>query len=48
MADAVCAALAQGGTVQHMSEQVWDALWSQERRQQVGGRGRGERVGGCF
>jgi hypothetical protein len=37
MADAVCAALAKGGSVQHMSEDVWDALWSQERRQQVGG-----------
>jgi hypothetical protein len=35
MADAVSAALAQGGTVQAMSEAVWDALWSKERRQQV-------------
>lgn len=35
MADAVSAALAKGGSVQQMSEAVWDALWSQERRQQV-------------
>lgn len=36
MAEAAAAALAKGGDVQQVAAEVWDSLWSIERRQQVG------------